>query len=65
MARLGHADCYEVMIVRRHNGFSVGGRRVEASEYLPRDEDFGHYGWYYNSKTEATEKFNELTKGNK
>lgn len=61
MVQLGKADCYEVAIVQRHNGYNLpGGRVAEAKEYMPSDEQFGTLGWYYCALDKAEAKFAAL-----
>lgn len=64
LAQLGQAECYEVLVVRRHNGLKVGGKAVEPSEYLPKDEDFGTLGWYFCDRDRALAKFAALVSQN-
>lgn len=37
--------CYEVVIIRRRDAFTVGDRKIEPAEYYPRNEDWGSFGW--------------------
>jgi len=44
---------FEVLVVRRHDGRTIPAtadnpeRIIEPAEYLPSDEEFGRFGWYY------------------
>ena len=56
---------YEVVLVQSHNGYEIKGIKIEPSEYLPRDEDFGTKGWYFsgpNAREDAEKKFEKLQK---
>jgi hypothetical protein len=37
--------CYEVIRIRRHEGFQIDGRIIEPAETYPRSEDWGVYGF--------------------
>lgn len=57
------AGGYEVCLIQSHNGYEIKGIKIEAAEYLPKDEDFGIKGWYYggpNGRQMAEKKFREL-----
>ena len=45
--KLGHtrAHSFEVVRIRRHDGFNISGRVIPPSEYLPRAEEFGVHGF--------------------
>lgn len=61
MVQLGKADCYEVAIVQRHNGYDLpDGRRAEPKEYMPSNEQFGTCGWYYPDRDMANAKYRDL-----
>lgn len=61
LVQLGKADCYEVAIVQRHNGYDLpNGARVEPKEYMPSDEEFGTKGWYYPDRDRALAKYRDL-----
>ena len=47
---------YEVIVIRRREGFEIKGRRVEAAEFYPRSEDWGSFGWTLTTKDAAFEK---------
>lgn len=56
---------YEVVLIQKHNGYEIKEIKIEAAEYLPKDEDFGTKGWYYggpNAREDAEKKFRELEK---
>jgi len=52
----GGGSAYEVVVIRRHSGFVVSGKRVEPAEYLPSNEDWGIYGWTLHTLEEAKAK---------
>ena len=37
----------EVFKIKRHDGYTLGGKKVEPSETYPGDGDFGKSAWYY------------------
>lgn len=41
----GPIIAYEVIVVQSHNGYVAFGNEVPASEYYPRDEDWGKKGF--------------------
>ena len=58
---------YEAHIVRSHNGFVMGGNKVEPAEYLAGSSEFGTKGFYYacrddeeDALSKATKKFKEI-----
>ena len=52
--------CYEVIRVRRREGFQIGGRFVEAAELYPRSEAWGTDGFTLTDKDTAFVKLCEL-----
>lgn len=58
----GGGVSYEVVVIRAHNGYSIAGTEVAASEFLPKDEDFGKFGWSYSTLEAAEKKFHEVKK---
>jgi hypothetical protein len=54
---------YEVFLIQKHYGYEIKGVKIEASEYMPKDEDFGTKGWYYigpNARELAEKKWRNL-----
>lgn len=52
---------YETIIIQKHDGRTMpGGVFVEPSEFYPSDNMFGQYGWCYNDKEMAENKYKEL-----
>ena len=47
---------YEVIIIKTHNGYKIGGIEVEPSEIYPSDSQWGVYGWTYMTEDEARKK---------
>jgi len=61
------AGGYEVMVVRKHNGYELGGQKVEPAEFLPNNEEFGRLGWYFSGPSaieNAEIKYQEISKIN-
>jgi hypothetical protein len=52
--------CYEVIRIRRRDGFQIGGRFVEPAEVYPNCEAWGVDGWTYTEKEAAFRKLLEL-----
>src|SRR3990167_7921761 len=50
-------EAYEVIKVGRHNGYVLGGVTIEPAETYPSSEQFGQFGFSYQSKERAFEKF--------
>jgi hypothetical protein len=48
---------YEVMLVQKHNGFTIAGKTFPPSEYLPRDDQWGEAGWSCSTIARAQEVF--------
>jgi hypothetical protein len=48
--------CYEVIGVKRREGFKIGGRFVEPAEVYPNSEAWGVDGWTYTEKEAAFRK---------
>lgn len=64
VAMYSKAGGYEVMKIRRHEGYEIANNKYPPSEFLPSDAEWGKFGWYYagpNAKRDADKKFNELT----
>lgn len=53
-------ESYEVIKIRRHNGYVVAGNRIEAAETYPSSCHWGEHGWTYRSFEEALVRFNSL-----
>jgi hypothetical protein len=55
------AVCFEVIRVRRRDGFQIGGRFVAPAEVYPRREQWGELGWTFCNKEAAFAKLREIT----
>ena len=53
-------ESFEVVIIQRHERFTVGGNQIEASEHLPYSEEWGVKGWTYSDRLSAEHKICEL-----
>jgi hypothetical protein len=53
--------CYEVIRIRRREGFKIGGRFVQAAEVYPKSEAWGVDGFTLTDKDAAFAKLRELT----
>jgi hypothetical protein len=51
---------YEVVRIRRREGFEIGGRLVEAAEVYPNSEAWGVDGFTFTDKDAAFAKLREL-----
>ena len=56
--------CYEVVRIRRRDGFNINGRFVEPAELYPAPEAWGADGFSLTDKDSAFAKFRELAKAN-
>jgi hypothetical protein len=54
--------CYEVLRIRRRQGFGIGGRWVPAAEVYPNSEAWGVNGFTFTEKDAAFAKLRELAK---
>lgn len=53
---------YEVIIINRHNGYTLGDVHIEPAETYPATSEWGIRGWTYIELTKAEEKFRSLLK---
>src|SRR6266403_456195 len=53
--------CYEVIRIRRREGFQIGPRLVEAAEVYPNSEAWGVDAWTVMTRDAAFEKLREIT----
>ena len=51
---------YEVIRIRRREGFQIGGRLIEPAELYPRSESWGTDGWTVPDKESAFRKLRKL-----
>ena len=54
------SQCFEVIRIRRRNGFEINGRMVEPAEVYPRTETWGADGWTLPSRDLAFAKLREI-----
>lgn len=52
--------CYEVVRIRRHEGFQINGRFVQPAEIYPKAEAWGVDGFTLTDKDTALAKLREL-----
>lgn len=45
----GKPLAYEVIIIKSHNGYTLGGAWIPPSEMYPGQESFGTLGWSYST----------------
>jgi hypothetical protein len=53
--------CYEVVRIRRREGFKIGDRWVEPAEVYPASELFGVDGFTFSNRSKAWAKFSEIS----
>jgi len=51
---------FEIIRVRRHDGFHIGGRFVEPGEVYPKSEAWGTNGWTMQDRGAAFRKLREI-----
>ena len=56
----GPSIAYELIRVRRRDGFQIGGRFVEPAEVYPNSEDWGVHAWTVLDKATAFRKLREI-----
>ena len=52
--------CFEVIRIRRRDGFQIGGRLVEPAELYPNSEAWGVDGFMFTDRDAAFAKLREL-----
>jgi hypothetical protein len=57
-----HSAAFEVIRIRRREGFQIGGRFVEAAEVYPRSESWGTDGFALANKDAAFAKLREISR---
>jgi hypothetical protein len=55
--------CYEVIRIRRHEGFKIAGKFIEPAEVYPCSEAWGTDGFTYTDKERAFTKFQQIVAG--
>lgn len=54
---------YEVVQIKSHNGYEIGGQKISAAEVYPGSSQWGLLGWTYSDLKLAENRFNKLVKG--
>lgn len=54
---------YEVVEIKAHNGYEIGGSKIAAAEVYPGSTQWGILGWTYLDLDSAKKRFNKLVKG--
>jgi len=54
---------YEVVEIKSHNGYEIGGSKIAAAEVYPGSSQWGLLGWTYLDLKSAEKRFNKLIKG--
>jgi hypothetical protein len=52
--------CWEVAVIRQHNGKTIKGHWVAPSEFYPSSTEWGKYGFTFTAKDAAFAKLREL-----
>lgn len=52
--------CYEVIRIRRRDGFQIGGRFIEAAEVYPNSEAWGTDGFTFTDRDAAFAKLRKI-----
>jgi len=53
---------YEVVEIKSHNGYEIGGSKIAAAEVYPGSTQWGILGWTHLDLDSAKERFNKLVK---
>src|SRR5262249_2251708 len=53
--------CYEVIRIRRREGFKIGDRWIEPAEVYPKSEDWGLDGFTFTNRDKACVKFSKIS----
>lgn len=56
------SPCYEVIRIRRREGFQIGGRFIEPAEVYPASELWGVDGFTLTDRNKAWAKFFEISR---
>lgn len=51
---------FETVMITRHNGYELGGVKIDPAEVYPSASQWGTRGWTYKTLLEADHKFNTL-----
>jgi len=53
---------YEVVIIKSHNGYEIGGSKIAAAEVYPGSTQWGLLGWTYSDLPAAEVRFKKIIK---
>jgi len=53
---------YEVVIIKSHNGYEIGGSKIAAAEVYPGSTQWGLLGWTYQDLPAAEGRFKKILK---
>jgi hypothetical protein len=51
---------FEVVVVQRHDGYTIAGRYVAPAESMPSTSTWGRLGWTCSDRATAEKRFNAL-----
>lgn len=51
---------YEVIKIRRHDGYTIAGVTMEPAETYPSDSEWGTFGWTFTNLEKAQEKLESI-----
>lgn len=54
---------YEVVEIKSHNGYEIGGSKIAAAEVYPGSSQWGILGWTHLDLESAEKRYNKLVKG--
>jgi len=54
---------YEVVQIKSHNGYEIGGSKIVAAEVYPGSSQWGLLGWTYQDLPAAEKRFKRLIRG--
>jgi hypothetical protein len=54
---------YEVIQIKSHNGYEIGGSKIAAAEVYPGSTQWGLLGWTYQDFPAAEKRFKKLIRG--
>jgi hypothetical protein len=55
-----HDAGFEVIVIGRHDGYELGGNKIEPAETFPSPEQWGTRGWTYTTLLDAETRFASL-----
>lgn len=54
---------YEVVQIKSHNGYEIGGSKIAAAEVYPGTSQWGMLGWTHLDLPSAEKRFKRLIRG--